>query len=96
MKNLTKSDLTNIEALKAVLIMLSNDIKDVKAKVDIPANKAEKIFALYRHKAQLINSAADKYPHINWLNVALGEETNSERSLKDTVRIKIETRLNLN
>jgi hypothetical protein len=96
MKNLTKSDLVNIEALKAVLIMLSNDIKDVKAKVDIPANKAENIFALYRQKAQLINSAADKYPHINWLNVALGEETNSERSLKDTVRIKIETRLNLN
>jgi hypothetical protein len=96
MKNLTKSDLVNIEALKAVLIMLSNDIKDVKAKVDIPSNKAEKIFALYRQKAQLINSATDKYPHINWLNVALGEETNSERSLKDTVRIKIETRLNLN
>jgi len=96
MKNLTKSDMINIEAFKSLIQLIVNDIKEVKAKADIPANKAEKIFALYRQKAQLINSAADKYPHINWLNVALGEETNSERSSKDTVRIKIETRLNLN
>jgi hypothetical protein len=43
MKNLTKSDLINIEALKGVLRMLSNDIKDVKNSNTAPSEKANKI-----------------------------------------------------
>ena len=47
MKNLTKSDMINIEAFKSLIQLIVNDIKEVKAKADIPANKAEKIFSLY-------------------------------------------------
>jgi hypothetical protein len=96
MKNLTKSDLVNIEALKAVLIMLSNDITEVKQGTAAPSEKANKIMQLYRQRIQLISQASEKYSHINWLDEAIGQDNSFDRTLKDTARIKIEMKFNLN
>ena len=96
MKQLTNSDLININALKTVLKMISNDIKDVKASNSAPSEKAKQIFNLYTHKGRLLNQATEHYPHINWINETLGEETSFESSFKTTAKMKIETRFNLN
>jgi len=104
MKQLTKSDLIDIEALKTVLKMLSNDITEVKQSNISASEKANKIFQLYRDKGRLLNKATEKYPHVNWLNEAIGPDTSFNRCLKDTARIKAEqvavfnhkNRLNLN
>ncbi len=96
MKNLTKSDLINIEAFKQLLKCVSNDIKDVKRGTAAASEKANQIMKLYRQRIQLINQAADKYPHINWLDESIGQETGFDRSLKDTIRMKIESKLGLN
>jgi hypothetical protein len=96
MKNLTKSDLVNIEALKAVLKMLSNDITEVKQGTAAQSEKANKIMQLYRQRIQLISQASEKYSHINWLDEAIGQDNSFDRTLKDTARIKIEMKFNLN
>ena len=104
MKNLTKSDLINIEAFKQLIKCVSNDIKDVKASNTAPSEKANKIMQLYRQRIQLISQASEKYKHINWLDEAIGQDNSFEISLKDTARIKAEqiavfnynSRLNLN
>jgi len=96
MKNLTKSDLINIEAFKQLIKCVSNDIKDVKASNTAPSEKANKIMQLYRQRIQLISQASEKYKHINWLDEAIGQETSFKRSLKDTARIKVEMKFNFN
>lgn len=104
MKNLSKSDLVNIEAFKQLIKCVSNDIKDVKNSKEAPGEKANKIMQLYRQRIQLISQASEKYSHINWLDEAIGTDNGFERSLKDTARIKAEqtavfnynNRLNLN
>ena len=96
MKNLTKSDLINIEALKAVLKMVSNDIKEVKDNTTAPCDKVKEIFKLYRQRTQLINQATEKYPHINWYDEAMGPDTSFNRSLIDTARMKIDMKFNFN
>lgn len=96
MKNLTKSDLINIEAFKGLIQMVSNDIKDVKASTAAPSEKANKIMKLYRQRIQLINQANDKYSHINWLEESIGPQGSFNSSVKDTARMKIETRFNFN
>lgn len=90
MKNLTKSDLINIEALKGALKMLSNNIKDIKASKAAASEKAKQLMAVYRHRAQLINQGNSKYPHINWIDEAIGEDNSFNRSLIDTARMKAE------
>jgi len=90
MKPLSKGDQANIEALKAVLKMLSNDITEVKRGTAAPSEKANKIMQLYRQRIQLISQASEKYNHINWLDEAIGQDNSFERSLKDTARIKAE------
>jgi hypothetical protein len=96
MKPLTKSDLVNIDAFKALLRLVSNDIKDVKASSAAPNEKAKQIFKLYRDKGRLLNQATEKYPQINWLNEALGPETGLEVANKQTIKMKIEAKFNLN
>ena len=46
--------------------------------------------AVYRHRAQLINQGNSKYPHVNWIDEAIGEDNSFNRSLIDTARMKIE------
>jgi len=96
MKNLTKSDLINIEALKGALKMLSNDIKDIKAGKAATSEKANKIMQLYRQRIQLISQASEKYKHINWIDEAIGEDNSFNRSLIDTARMKIDMKFNFN
>ena len=96
MKNLTKSDLINIEAFKQLIKCVSNDIKDVKTSNAAPSEKANKIIQLYRQRIQLISQASDKYSHINWLDEAIGEDKGFNRSLIDTARMKIEMKFNFN
>jgi len=96
MKNLTKSDLINIEALKGALKMLSNDIKDIKSDKAAASEKANKIMQLYRQRIQLISQASEKYKHINWIDEAIGEDNSFNRSLIDTARMKIDMKFNFN
>jgi hypothetical protein len=104
MKNLTKSDLVNIEAFKQLIKCVSNDITEVKQGKAAPSEKANKIMQLYRQRIQLISQATEKYSHINWLDEAIGTDNSFDRSLKDTARIKAEqiavfnynSKLNLN
>ena len=96
MKNLTKSDLINIEAFKQLIKCVSNDIKDVKASNTAPSEKANKIMQLYRQRIQLISQASEKYKHINWIDEAIGEDNGFNRSLIDTARMKIEMNFNFN
>lgn len=96
MKHLTKSDLINIEAFKGLLHMVSNDIKELKASSSAASEKADNILVLYLQRMQLINQASEKYNHINWLEVAIGPENSFERSVRDTARMKIEAKFNLN
>lgn len=96
MKNLTKSDLINIEAFKQLLKCVSNDIKDVKQGTAAASEKANLIMKLYRQRIQLISQASEKYSHINWLDEAIGTDNSFERSLKDTARIKVNMKFNFN
>ena len=96
MKNLTKSDLINIEALKGALKMLSNDIKDIKAGKAAASDKAKQLMTVYRHRAQLINQGNSKYPHVKWIDEAIGEDNSFNRSLINTARMKIEMNFNFN
>jgi len=96
MKHLTKSDLANIEAFKQLIKCVSNDITDVKQGTAAPSEKANKIMQLYRQRIQLISQASEKYSHINWLDEAIGTDNSFDRTLKDTARIKIEMKFNLN
>jgi len=96
MKNLTKSDLANIEAFKQLIKCVSNDITEIKAVTAAPSEKANKIMQLYRQRIQLISQASEKYSHINWLDEAIGQDNSFERSLKDTARIKIDMKFNFN
>ena len=96
MKNITKSDLINIEAFKQLIKCVSNDIKDVKNSKAPASEKANKIMQLYRQRIQLISQATEKYSHINWLDEAIGTDNSFDRSLKDTARIKIDMKFNFN
>jgi hypothetical protein len=96
MKNLSKSDLVNIEAFKQLIKCVSNDITEVKQGTAAPSEKANKIMQLYRQRMQLISQATEKYSHINWLDEAIGTDNSFERSLKDTARIKVEMKFNFN
>ena len=96
MKNLTKSDLINIEAFKQLIKCVSNDIKDVKLSNAAPSEKANKIMQLYRQRIQLISQASEKYSHINWLDEAIGPDNSFDRTMKDTARMKIEMKFNFN
>jgi len=96
MKPLSKGDQANIEALKAVLKMLSNDITEVKQGTAAPSDKANKIMQLYRQRIQLISQASEKYKHINWIDEAIGEDNGFNRSLIDTARMKIDMKFNFN
>lgn len=96
MKNLTKSDLLNIEAFKGLINMVSNDIKDVKNSKATTGDKAAKIMQLYRQRIQLISQASEKYSHINWLDEAIGTDNGFNRSLIETVRMKIDMKFNFN
>jgi len=96
MKQLTKSDLINIDAFKALLRLVSNDIKDVKNSSSADSDKAKQIFKLYRQRMQSINQAGEKYPQINRYNEALGLETGFESSNKQTIKMKIEAKFNFN
>jgi len=88
MKHLTKSDLVNIDAFKALLRLVSNDITAVKQSDKEPSAKSQEIFKLYRQKAQLIQQATDKYPEINWINEALGDKLPSETEFYSLAKIK--------
>jgi len=96
MRNLTKSDLVNIEAFKQLIKCVSNDITEVKQGTAAPSDKANKIMQLYRQRIQLISQASEKYSHINWLDEAIGQDNSFERSLKDTARIKVNMKFNFN
>lgn len=72
MKQLTKSDLINIETFKGLLKMLDNDIKDVKQSTLIPQLKASKVFLLTIQRSNLISNAASNYPQINWIDEVVG------------------------
>lgn len=96
MKPSTKSDLINIESLKGVLKMINNDIKDVKGSASAPSEKASKLMTLHRQRAQIINQGNSKYPHINWLDEAIGPDNGFNRSLIETARMKIENKFNFN
>ena len=68
-KDNTYSDQVNIEALKAVLKMINNDIKDVKK--DERTTKEEKIhliMVLSRQRANIVQTSAERYPQINWID----------------------------
>lgn len=96
MKNLTKSDLINIEAFKQLIKCVSNDIKDVKEGAAAPSEKANQVFKLTRQRVQLINQATGKYPHIDWIKEAIGIENGFEVSRKETARMKIDMKFNFN
>lgn len=96
MKNLTKSDLINIEAFKQLIKCVSNDIKDVKEGTSAPSEKADQVFKLTRQRVQLINQATGKYPHIDWIKEAIGIENGFEVSRKETARMKIDMKFNFN
>jgi hypothetical protein len=96
MKNLSKSDLVNIEAFKQLIKCVSNDITEVKQGTAAPSEKANKIMQLYRQRIQLISQATEKYSHINWLDEAIGTDNSFDRSLKDTARIKVNMKFNFN
>lgn len=96
MKHLTKSDLINIEAFKQLIKCVSNDIKDVKASKAAPSDKAKQLMTVYRHRAQLINQGNSKYPHVKWIDEAIGEDNSFNRSLIDTARTKIDMKFNFN
>lgn len=96
MKPLTKSDLINIESLKGVLKMINNDIKDLKTSPTAPSEKTSKLITLHRQRAQIVSQGNSKYPHINWLDEAVGPDNGFNRSLIDTARMKIEMKFNFN
>lgn len=96
MKNLTKSDLINIEALKSSLKMINNDIKDVKQGNKTPGEKMKYLMVLHRQRAQLITTGNKNYSHINWINEAIGIENDFEVSRKETARTKIDMKFNFN
>lgn len=96
MKNLSKSDLINIEAFRQLIKCVSNDIRDVKESKSTPTDKANAIMKLYRQRIQLISQANEKYSHINWLEEAIGTENGFETARKQNARMKIDIKFNFN
>lgn len=81
MKNLTKSDLINIDTFKGLLKMLSNDIKEAKGSNAAPEVKAQNVFKLSVQRSQLINNAASNYPQINWIDETIGPKFKYSRAV---------------
>lgn len=96
MKDLTKSDLINIETFKSLIKLTNNEIKDAKHRNATNSEKANEVFNLHTQKAHLIQNATKNYPHINWIEESEGPESAFKDSLITTARMKIESRLGLN
>ena len=76
---------------------LDEAVKRLKITRDEARNqKADQVFKLTRQRIQLINQATGKYPHINWINEAIGIENGFEVSRKETARTKIDMKFNFN
>ncbi len=67
MKDLTKSDLINIEAYKAIIKMISNDIRDIVKGTSATSEKIKMIFELSQKRADILHTACINYPHIYWI-----------------------------
>ena len=96
MKNLTKSDLINIEAFKGLLNMLANDIKQAKGDKPPPEVKARLVFKLSIQRSQLMNNAASNYPQINWIDFATGPDNTHDKDIIIELKAKTLNRLGLN
>lgn len=96
MKNISFSDKVNIEALKNLINMTNNDINEVKASDLPPSEKMDLIIKLSVRRADQVYNAAQNYPFINWVNVAIGEQSRFEECRKTTARLKAEAHFGLN
>jgi hypothetical protein len=101
MKTLTKSDEANISAFKALINMLGNDIKDIKAgqgqfKGMNSYEKANQLFDVHRRRAELIANASKNYPHVNFISECIGVKTEFEEKIMLCARVKAMDRLKLN
>lgn len=92
MIQLTKIDNLNIEAYKGLLSMLQNDIKYIKGGTATPKQKANLLMEVSRQRLKLIQNATANYPHINWINEAIGERNAFQESEMNTIRLKAEYR----
>lgn len=94
MKNYTKSDQVNIEAFKALIKLVNNDIREVKEGSSAPCERAKQIFKLYQRKSNLIENAKQQYPEIDWITIAVGREP--EHDKRTLVKVLVETKFNFN
>ncbi len=82
-KDRTYSDQVDIECIKSVLIMINNDIKDIKK--DERTTKEQKVhlvFSLSSQRSKLVATSTKLYPHIDWMTEAFGEEQEPRRDSK--------------
>lgn len=92
MAQLTKSDELNIETYKGLLAMLQNDIVYIKGGTATAKQKANLLMEVTRQRSKLIENATANYPHINWINEAIGERTAFKESEMNIIRLKAEYR----
>lgn len=92
MKQLSKSDILNIETYKGLLAMLQNDIVYIKGGTATPKQKANLLMEVSRQRSKLIQNATANYPHINWVSEAIEERTAFQESEHNTIRLKAEYR----
>lgn len=96
MKQLTNKDLINIIIHKGNLININDEIKAVIVSSSAPCDKMDQIFELYKQRYEVITKASLEYPHINWMDQAIGKESSFKNSVKNTIKLKIMDRLHLN
>lgn len=94
-KQLTHSDELNIQVFKNLIASQNKDIEEVKKGNATESEKAIQIFASSNQRAHLIQNATKNYPHINWYNIGLGEESGFKQAERNTLRLKALYRLNL-
>jgi len=92
MKQLTEKDLINIVIHKGNLININDEIKAVIVSSSAPCDKMDQIFELYKQRYEVITKASLEYPHINWMDQAIGQENSGSHNIK----LKIMDRLHLN
>lgn len=67
MKNLSHSDLINIDAFKSILRMITNDIEDLKTSKLPIEERNNMLFELSNTRSNVIKNARKSYPDINWV-----------------------------
>ena len=92
MKQLTEKDLINIIIYKGNLININDEIKAIIVSSSAPCDKMDQIFELYKQRYEVITKASLEYPHINWMDYAIGKENN----IKNNIKVEIMDRLHLN